>query len=84
MCCAQVQVVALECLPRIPAPKFCRALAGEELGKRTLLCLSNSSKEVRPALPGLESVLQNVKATREGRRGSTGCCYYTAQQAAAN
>ena len=49
--CAQVQVVALECLPRIPARKLRRALAGEELGKRTLLCLANSSKEVRWVLP---------------------------------
>ena len=46
LCCAQVQVVALECLPRLPAQKLRRALAGDELGKRVLLCLSNSSKEV--------------------------------------
>ena len=47
----QVQVVALECLPRIPARKLRRALAGEELGRRILACLANSSKEVRWAVP---------------------------------
>ena len=52
---AQVQVVALECLPRIPAHKLSGALAGEDLGKRILLCLSNSSKEVLP-LPKLPAV----------------------------
>lgn len=55
---AQVQVVALECLPRIPAHKLSTALASEDLGKRILLCLSNSSKEVLPlpkfpAVPGV-------------------------------
>ncbi len=55
LCCAQVQVVALECLPRLPAPKLCRALAGDELGKRVLLCLSNSSKEVGQMHPRLGS-----------------------------
>lgn len=48
-CCVQVQVVALECLPRIPAHKLRKALAGEDLGKRILLCLTNSSKEVSPS-----------------------------------
>ena len=45
--CEQVQVVALECLPCIPAHMLCKALAGEELAKRIAQCLSNSSKEVR-------------------------------------
>ena len=45
---AQVQVVALECLPRIPAHKLSAALACKDLGKRILLCLGNSSKEVFP------------------------------------
>ena len=43
----QVQVVALECLPCIPAHMLGKALAGEELAKRISQCLSNSSKEVR-------------------------------------
>ena len=40
-------MVALECLPCIPAHMLGRALAGEELAKRIAQCLSNSSKEVR-------------------------------------
>ncbi len=47
---AQVQVVALECLPCIPAHKLSVALGSKDLGKRILLCLSNSSKEVLPLL----------------------------------
>ena len=47
--CGQVQVVALECLPCIPAHMLSKALAGEELAKRIAQCLSNSSKEVRTA-----------------------------------
>lgn len=50
-------MVALECLPRLPAHKLRKALAGEELGKRVLLCLSNSSKEVRLAVSQLYCAL---------------------------
>ena len=42
----QVQVVALECLPCIPAHMLGKALGGEELAKRIAQCLNNSSKEV--------------------------------------
>ena len=45
--CGQVQVVALECLPCIPAHMLGKALAGEELAKRIAQCFSNSSKEAR-------------------------------------
>ena len=40
-------MVALECLPCIPAHMLGKALGGDELVKRIAQCLSNSSKEVR-------------------------------------
>lgn len=45
-CSLQVQVAALEALPRVPLHRLGAALAEGELGARILPCLHSSSKEV--------------------------------------
>ena len=69
-------MVALECLPCIPAHMLNKALAGEELAKRIAQCLSNSSKEARISHTHTAAVACVVHSRSVQRRWTA----YTAHQ----